>query len=106
MLSKDSVLMQIPKGAANARTGKNIASYLCQRNTREIRLLIQELIADGYPICSSTQTPAGYFLAETREEVNENLKVLKYGYGREIFRHYKYLAHARDKMFPQIGMPI
>ncbi len=105
-MQKETVLLQIPKGRSNARTGKSIASYLCEPNTRGVRLAIQELIADGHPICSSTKTPAGYFLAETREEVNENLKVLKFGYGREIFRHYKYLAHARDAMFPQIGMPI
>ena len=103
---KAQVLDCLPGGKDKAIKGKELAMLLRERDTRSIRIAIQELIADGYPICSSASEPAGYFIACTREEVNENLKVLKYGYGHQIFQHYKYLAHARDRMFPQLGLKI
>jgi hypothetical protein len=103
---KHRVLGAIPIGKEYATTGKELAASLQEHDTRAIRLAIQELISDGIPICSSTKAPAGYFVAKSREEVNENLKVLKYGYGSEIFRHYRNLSHARNRMFPQLGLKI
>ena len=96
---KSAVLSQLKNGKANAITGKLLAQRLNERDTRQIRLAIEELIRDGYPICSSPHKPYGYFIAENVGEITEALRVLRYGYGMEIFRHYKYLKLAGHKSF-------
>ena len=103
---KSAVLSQLSKGKENAITGKDLAHRLGQRDTRQIRLAIDELIQDGNVICSTPHQPYGYFIAATREEVNEAMRRLKYGYGRKIYRHYKCLEASRNKLFPQLGLKI
>lgn len=119
---KSRVLANLPRGKANAITGRELAmKCLCYHTrydgnradivieTRSLRLVIQELIADGYPICSSpgrkadkkTNTPKqepGYFLAETPAEIKEALVVLR-SYGKKIFIHYRDLKRAGQKEF-------
>jgi len=69
--------IQIHKGRANAVRGSEIASFLGQKNDRYIRLIIRDLIAEGYPIASSVQNPYGYFLVKDREEATEYQQSLK-----------------------------
>lgn len=95
-----------PHGKQLAITGKDIARSLNERDTRQIRLAIQELIDDGIAVCSSNHKPYGYYIAGSREEVDETLKVLTYGYLAEISHHIKALERARDEMFPQLGTKI
>jgi len=94
---KIAVLSQLGTGKAHAIPGKLLAQRLNQRDTRHIRLAIIELIEQGYPIIGDSAQ--GYFIAENHEEVKECLKRLKYGYGRMLYRHYKYLRIAGNKKF-------
>lgn len=103
---KHRVLGCIPIGKDLAVTGKELAQFLNEHDTRAIRLAIQELITDGIPICSSNHKPYGYFVAASREEVDETLKVLQFGYLAEISHHIHELSNARDQMFPQLGLKI
>ncbi len=93
---KSEVLRQLNKGSKGAITGKILAKRLDERDTRQIRLAIEELITDGIPICSSPHNPYGYFIAETPEEVKESLKTLR-SYGKMLWKHYWTLKRAGQK---------
>jgi len=70
-------ILQLHRGKARAITGKELAQLLGEPDDRLIRREIRELIADGYPIASSTEKPYGYFMADTPEEAAQYLKQLK-----------------------------
>lgn len=108
---KARVLQSLPRGKQNAITGKELSYKMSYSNinNRSLRLCIQELIADGYPICSSPGKKAdkktntlkqepGYFIAETPTEIKEALIVLR-SYGKNIFLHYRDLKKAGQKEF-------
>ena len=61
------------RGRGNAIKGKVIASALGMNDDRAVRLVIRDLIALGYPIASATESPAGYFIVETRQEAEDYL---------------------------------
>ena len=67
---KTQVLESLKGGHRNALTGKLLATRLGFRNDRQIRLAIRGLIKDGYPVASSVVPPLGFFIAETKDEVN------------------------------------
>lgn len=70
------VLSLIRKGRENARKSKSIAEFL-NIPERQVRLIIRDLISEGQPILSETNSPAGYFIARTWSEVKhytDNLK--------------------------------
>lgn len=56
-------------GRDQAIPGRELARLLGQRDDRKIRLIIRELIAEGLPIVSATDQPAGYFLPLNWQEV-------------------------------------
>ena len=70
-------ILQLHRGKARAITGKDLAQLLGEPDDRMIRREIRELIAEGYPIASSTEKPYGYFMADTPEEAAQYLKQLK-----------------------------
>ena len=94
----DSIITLLQKGKENAITGKSLAGLLGMRDTRIIRQTILELIAGGFPICSSPHEPYGYYFAGSKDEVDEALRVLR-SYGKNIFVHYRDLKRARDSVF-------
>ena len=59
------------EGRGRAITGKELAGMLGQRDDRKVRLVIRELIAEGLPVISATESPAGYYLAASINEVRE-----------------------------------
>lgn len=67
------------QGRRNAIKASELAEMfgLSKTNTYAVRALITELIRKGYPICSATQRPEGYFLPETYQEVNDYCQTLK-----------------------------
>lgn len=70
-------ILQLSRGKAKAVTGKDLARIMGEPNDRLIRKEIRELIAQGYPIASSTEQPYGYFMVDTPEEAEQYLKQLK-----------------------------
>ena len=76
---KQSVLqfIQNHRGRANAVRGSEIASILGEKEDRQVRLIIRDLIAEGYPIASSVQKPYGYFMVKDREEAVDYQQSLK-----------------------------
>ena len=53
------------EGQAHAITGRELAFLFGQRDDRQVRLAIRELIADMIPVASSSK---GYFIVATRKE--------------------------------------
>ena len=68
-----SALNFIPK-EPNHMNSKQLAEYI-GLNSRDVRLIIQKLRDDGYPICA---TPAqGYWMARTSCDMNDTMIKLK-----------------------------
>lgn len=65
------------RGSGNAITGLRIAKRLGYRNDRKVRLVIQQLIAEGKPIAASVSEPVGYYLVQTRDEAEAYAAVLR-----------------------------
>lgn len=72
------------KGRRNAQTAKELAEIL-NKKPREITLAIEEERRAGKPICASCGKNPGYFLAETREEMEGYCRALHKRAG-EIFK--------------------
>ena len=58
------------EGAEKARTGKEICRQL-HINPRELTATIEQERRAGYPICASTGTMPGYFLAANKAEMQQ-----------------------------------
>lgn len=70
-------LLEHHRGAANPITGAEIAKALGQADDRKVRMVIQQLIADGHTIAASVGKLPGYYLIGTREEAESYMRVLK-----------------------------
>lgn len=73
------------EGAANARTGKDLAAILgC--DLRDITLAVERERREGQPICARTtgKTP-GYYLASNAEELEQYCNRIK-GRAIELFK--------------------
>lgn len=70
-------ILQDHKGRANTITGKELASVFGMKSDRPIRLIIRELISEGMPIASTTEAPAGYFLAVSYAEARDYAESVK-----------------------------
>ena len=57
------------EGQAQAITGRELAAIFNLRDDRRVRLAIRELITEGVPIASSTES--GYFIVSTRQEAEQ-----------------------------------
>lgn len=64
-------LMTSHNGPAQAITAEALYRTFGLPNDRPVRQAIRELIADGIPIASSTQPPAGYFIVTSREQAEK-----------------------------------
>jgi len=58
------------RGRGRAIKGQEIAQKLGFKDDRQVRLIIRDLIADGIPIASGTESPAGFYLVENKDEAD------------------------------------
>ncbi len=65
----------LSEGAENAKTGREICGLL-GITIRDLTLAIEAERRAGHPICASTGTPAGYFLAANRQEMEKYCRSL------------------------------
>jgi hypothetical protein len=98
---KSIILHHIKKGEANAIKKKTLMQ-LCDLGDRELRLTIIELLNDFYPICSSTGKNAGYYIADTPEEIKDAMQTLK-NYGISAIMHRAALKKCLKRM--EIPLP-
>ncbi len=73
-VTKDTLLARLQHGQAN---GKNVRTLAFEVGTTErgIRRLVDDLIADGVPVCALPAT--GYYIAATEAEVEANCEFLR-----------------------------
>ena len=70
---KEMILNFIPKEPAHMNS-KQLAEYI-GLNARDVRLLIQKLRDDGYPICATPEQ--GYWMARTSWDMDDTMIKLK-----------------------------
>lgn len=70
---KELILNFIPTEPTHMNS-KQLSEYV-NLNARDIRLLIQKLRDDGYPICGTPYK--GYWMARTSWDMNETMKKLQ-----------------------------
>lgn len=70
---KELVLGHIPDEPARLSSAK--LAYYLGLNARDIRLLVQKLRDDGYPICATPEQ--GYWMARTSWDMNDTMIKLK-----------------------------
>ena len=70
---KELLLNFIPKEPTHTNS-KQLAEYI-GLNARDVRLLVQKLRDDGYPICATPEQ--GYWMARTSLDMNGTLSKLK-----------------------------
>ena len=101
---KHRILSVINKGRSKALPGVVIATacrYEPVNSDRLTRMMIRELIEDGYPISSTTTKPAGFFLAVTRQEVKKYADGLRGRLIEDALRRRDFLRAARPILQPE-----
>lgn len=71
------VILRAHRGSGYPITGLRIARKIGHRSDRKVRIVIQQLIADGEPIAASVSEPVGYYLIETSDEAEAYAAVLR-----------------------------
>lgn len=69
-------ILQRHEGRGQAITARELAA-VTGYDERRVRLVIRELITDGLPVASSTESPAGYFMVATWEEAHRYAESIK-----------------------------
>ena len=70
-------LVTYRRGRKSAIRGKDLAWQWGYGDDRVVRLIIRELIAEGYPIAAAVSEPMGFFLAINEHEALDYARVLK-----------------------------
>lgn len=70
---KELILNCIPK-EPNHTNSKQLSEYI-GLNARDVRLLVQKLRDDGYPICATPEK--GYWMARTSWDMDDTMSKLK-----------------------------
>lgn len=83
-----NLLDYIPTGGENAINTKTLLQYSGLRNVRALRQEIHRLREAGHIICSSTDPPAGYYIAANRHEAARLIRSME-SRRREIGRAIK-----------------
>ena len=96
---KAQILHNLKHGQDNA-IKQSILANQCGVSGRILRRTIRALIDEGHPICGSPRPPYGYFIANSTEDINVELDMLK-GYGKELFRRYSTLKKIRSSLVLQ-----
>jgi len=94
---KQAVHLQLQKGREHAIHGKLLAQRLGERDTRNIRLCIIELV----PVLSDSAH--GYWIAESPAEIDKAARTLK-DYGISAITHRRDLLRCKKRM--EIPLPV
>lgn len=95
MIEPVKVHQQLSVGKRNALPGKLLAQRLGVKDTREIRLIINELIAKGLPVIGGQ---SGYYIADSAQDCQENIDTLE-SYIKMTAIHRRNLKRAVERHF-------
>lgn len=94
-------LLTYCRGRQNAIRGKALAWQWGYGDDRLVRLIIRELIAEGYPIASAVSEPMGYFLAINEHEAAGYIRVLNERIKEDQSRLYDFLLASHEFTLPE-----
>jgi len=98
---KQQIIENLHFGRAGAIPGNILARRLGFRTDRVVRRKIRELIADGIPIASSVVYPLGFFIAETKEEVDLYAANIKSRLVEDALRRRDFLRASQNIKVPE-----
>jgi len=98
---KTQVLESLRIGHGKALTGKLLATRLGFHTDRAIRMAIRELIKDGYPVAASVVPPLGFFIAETKDEVDSYAANIKSRLVEDAYRRRDFLRASLNIKQPE-----
>ena len=101
---KRRLLISLGKGRAQATKGSLLAydcGYDADGSDRMTRKMIALLIEEGHPIASTTGTPPGFFIAETKEEVKKYASGLRGRLIKDAIRRRDFLRASRKILQPE-----
>ena len=90
------IFEMLSEGVENARTGKEICSLL-KINARDLTAAIERERRAGKPICASTGSNPGYFLAANQDEMQRYCRSLLHRAG-EIHKTRQACIATLDKL--------
>ncbi len=82
------VYQHLRRGKKNA-TSRDFLIQVTGLNDRRVRRAIAELRSNGYPVCSITSRPGGYWLTDKNDELREfiaQLEIQRDYFGKAIKR--------------------
>ena len=94
-----NLLDYIPTGAENAISAKELCARSGFPSIRAMRQEIHRLREQGHIICASTDPPAGYYIAEDRQEAARFVRSMesrRREIGRAIKAAKKYIAECDE----------
>ncbi len=86
----------LPEGKSNAITGRELCTLL-GLTQRELTMQIQQERQAGAAICASTDGKPGYYLAESKAEMDYYLRSLDHR-KKELSRTYRACKKTMDKL--------
>ena len=101
---KRIILTNLGRGRHNAIKSNSLAwicGYDSNGSDRMTRKMIALLIEEGYPIASTTGNPPGFFIAETKEEVQNYAGTLKSRLIKDAIRRRDFLRASRPILQPE-----
>jgi len=101
---KRRLLVSLGKGRGQALPCRIIArqcGYDADGDDRKTRIMIRDLIAEGYPIASTTGIRPGFFLAETPQEVKDYAQNLRKRLIEDAIRRRDFLRASRKILQPE-----
>lgn len=102
--SKRRLLAHIGRGRNRAITGKVLAQMIgsdAVGQDRRLRVFVAELIEEGHPIASTTESPAGFFIANSPQEVNQYAQTLRKRLVKDAIRRRDFLRASREILQPE-----
>ena len=107
--TKARILQVLGSGKAQRRKGPVLAQVVGSdlRGDTNFRAIVRDLIEEGHPIASVAGKRGGFFLAITKEEVQEYADSLRSRLIKDALRRRDFLRAARDILDPvQLTMPL
>ena len=95
-----SQILEYLKNSCNGRSNAVTSKWLSRNffiTDRCVRDIVHDLRKEGYPIASAVHKPYGFFIPETREEVNECTAQIK-----SRIREMSSMCQALEKSFMDI----
>ncbi len=87
-------------GRQNAMTGATLAARFGHRSDRAVRIAIRHLIDEGLPVASDTNAPAGFYIANSQDEVDTYAQGLRDRLIENAKRRRDFLQAAKNIKYP------